>query len=147
MTPIAPDIRQHVARRIRITRMFFRLSLEETSAFLGIPVWLLYYKENGLVHFSYQDFLDMERLYKMPWMTFFQDFFDDNATQVKSTAPPRSQGPPGDSSDKLDAIMQYLTLGEAELSATHSHQGDVDFRLSESAYGERAMLSSARRWA
>ena len=118
-----PDIRRHVARRVRITRMFFRQSLEEASAYLDVPVWLLDYKENGLVHFSYQDFLNLERLYKMPWLTFFQDFLEDEHTQDQSTAAAGSLAALGESPEKLDAIMQYLTLGAAEPSALASQTG------------------------
>ena len=70
-----PDLTQHVARRVRVTRMFFGLSLEAASTLLDIPVWLLSYKESGLANFSHQDFQKLERLYKMSWKVFFQDYF------------------------------------------------------------------------
>jgi hypothetical protein len=147
MTPNRNDMRQHVARRVRVTRMFLSLSLEESSASLGIPVWMLYYKENGMMHFSYQDLLDMERLYKMPWLIFFQDYLDNEKTCEPDAHAADGDAPPIDAPGKLDAIMQYLGLGAGESSAGFSQLDDAELNLGVMAYNTRESLPSARRWA
>lgn len=147
MRPSLPDISQHVARRLRITRMFFKISLEETADFLNIPVWLLYYKENGLVHFSYKELLDIERLYKMPWIIFFQDFMDLESTV--DALPLGHSGPIqlDESALVLNTIMQYLALADADFSDSDFASVGVDFKFANTVQMSRDVSGGARRWA
>ena len=128
----APDIREHVARRVRVTRMFLRYSLEESSSALGMPVWLLYNKESGVVHFSHRDFLEMERLYKIPWLTFFEDFHEREADA--EAEPPL-------------AVRLYLALGENDQAALPRSEDEMAMAIPQDVVGQRQAGAGMRRWA
>ena len=107
-----PDITQHVALRVRITRMFNKYSLEEAAVRLDMPLWLLSYKENGLANFSAEELHKIAACYGIAWTTFFQDFAP-NVTPAETFADASLLSPEPDEQGAL--IAKYLGDAEAQL--------------------------------
>ena len=141
------DITEHVAMRVRVTRMFLKLSLETAADLLGIPVWLFSCKENGLINFTYQDFIDLERVYKISWHVFFQDFLESgdrlNPYECEESQPSFTD----EGAENSDVIRKYLSDGEKEISNLVSPAAAPDRRFLAVSDEQRRSLTGARRWA
>jgi len=142
-----PALTQHVAMRVRVTRMFHKLSLEDAAALLNIPVWLLSYKENGLMNFTHQDFVELQRFYKISWLVFFQDYSEQTEFRDDFRAPGNAFHLSDEDYRHSDAIMNYLAAGEAEAFDATLSPTLLESGLSAKSDEERGLFASLRRWA
>ena len=73
MATTATPVDKHVGHRVRMTRLFRKMSAAQIAAFLEIPAEQLTDHENGALRFAARDLQRLSRLLCVPPGFFFQE--------------------------------------------------------------------------
>ena len=89
----------------------------------------------------------MERVYRMSWLVFFQDYLEFSESQDSGRPLADVAALLNGDYRNSDAVMKYLALGEAESVEAEAPLGPHEHTASARSYDKRGSLSNLRRWA